>query len=355
MATWRVGQSRVNASDISGLRRAWRNGSLVPFLGAGISVEHGVPSWRTLVLELLFEESAHLRSLRAFGPHHTRALASWLADYFEYDPVILSRVVKNATRRRGKRNDGLTDEQADQVFLHAVRKHLYASRVQPAHKTSLHAVADLIERGVNERRIRAVVTFNFDDLLEQELARRKVPFHVVTDGRRSSGRGLPIVHPHGYLPREGPLSKSSIVFTEDDYHRLTDTVFHWALTEIVSFLRHQTVLFLGLSMSDPNLRRLLDASYVRGDVPAHWLVMRKHALKGDERQKQAAAVEERARRHAAAMGLPDRKEPERIEAALEAALKLADRYDRELLESMGVKTVWIEEFADLRPLLEAIR
>src|SRR4051794_16694781 len=55
----------------------------------------------------------------------------------------------------------------------------------------------------------------------------------------------------------GPISRADVVFTEPDYHRLTDSVFHWSLSFIVERLRKNTVPFIGLSMSDPNLRRLL--------------------------------------------------------------------------------------------------
>src|SRR5262249_22418974 len=148
--------------------------------------------------------------------------------------------------------------------------------------TTLTAVGELVERGVRERRIPAVVTFNYDDLLEEELERRGVPHHVVAAPGRARGDGVPIVHPHGFLPRESPDEASGIVLTEDDYHRVGDAVFHWASGEIVHHLRHGTALFLGLSMSDPNLRRLLDAARVRGEIPAHWLVQRRKRAREEE-------------------------------------------------------------------------
>jgi hypothetical protein len=327
MRRHKIGNSQLNPSDLNGLRWAWRTRSLVPFLGAGASIERGLPSWQTLVVELLVEDASKTRPFKKLPPDEQRALATWMAQRFAYDPLILSRAVKNADRRRLKRRK-LSGERA---FLEAVRRHLYAGLKPSRTPTTLDAIAELIDRGAHEGRIPAVVTFNFDDLLEQELARRKVHFHVVGSDRRAPRKGLPILHVHGFLPRRGPLPESpGLVFTEDDYHQLSSSVFHWALTELVGHLRHHTALFLGLSMSDRNLRRLLDAAYVRGDIPVHWQVQRRHQISEEER----AAL----------------KHP----AAVDAALKLADRYDRELLESMGVKTLWLEEFADLAPLLEAI-
>jgi hypothetical protein len=81
-----------------------------------------------------------------------------------------------------------------------------------------------------------------------------------------------------------------VIFTERNYHELTETVFHWALTEIVTHLRHHTVLFIGLSMSDPNVRRLLDACR-NSDIPPHWQLQRRHAIQDGERIQVAQDVE----------------------------------------------------------------
>src|SRR5262249_23019768 len=95
--------------------------------------------------------------------------------------------------------------------------------------------------------------------------------------RRADHGVLRIIHAHGYIPRRGDPPIAEIVFTERDYHALTEGVFHWALTEIVWLLRHCTVLFIGLSMSDPNLRRLLDASLAIGQ-PAHYQLQKRHQV-----------------------------------------------------------------------------
>jgi hypothetical protein len=98
---------------------------------------------------------------------------------------------------------------------------------------------------------RSVVTFNFDDLLEAELGKRKVAVQPVTSSDRQRGDGLRVIHPHGYVPKTGPISRRDIVFTEPDYHRLTEAVFHRGLADIVDRLRKNTVLFIGLPCQTP--------------------------------------------------------------------------------------------------------
>jgi hypothetical protein len=355
-----VGQSRVNRSDLAGLRWAWSHRRLVLFLGAGVSLEWGIPGWKNLVLELLFEQTAEARRLRGLWPHYRRALAEWVTDYFDYDPVILARMVKTDLRQRAVRAG---DDGAEQRFLADVRQHLYAGyekvrpRLQPSARrggTTLGAVADLVGRSSGTRGVAAVVTFNFDDLLERELTARRIPHYTVASGVRTHAQGMPVVHPHGFLPHDGPLPADGIVFTEDDYHRLTDSMFHWALTTIVSYLRQYTVLFLGLSMSDPNLRRLLDASRYRGERPAHWQVQKRHQVRDRERTQVVANVDERARRHGRILGDQELKDKTQILEAIDAMLRQADSYDRELFETMGVKTIWLEDYPDIPALLREV-
>jgi hypothetical protein len=146
-----------------------------------------------------------------------------------------------------------------------------------------------------------------------------------------------------------------MVFTEPDYHRLTETMFHWGLSEIVDALRKRTVLFLGLSMSDPSLRRLLDLSR-NARIPPHYQVQRRHVVEERDMPAAMADVERRARLYAEQMGTgyDEAKRPDELEGAVRAAVAQADTYDREVFESMGVKTIWVSSFDQIPAIVDAI-
>jgi hypothetical protein len=48
------------------------------------------------------------------------------------------------------------------------------------------------------------------------------------------------------------------------------------------------------------------------------------------------------------------KDPRELLDVIDSTLRQADTYDRQLFESMGVKTIWLSSFADIPPLLEEI-
>jgi hypothetical protein len=339
-----IGTSSVNASDLAGLTRAWKQKRLVLFLGAGVSISYRLPTWKQLVLDLLFEQAASTRRLGAIWPHYRHALAAWITDYFDYNPLVLARMVERDLHRRQKRD-----------FLEVLRKHLYKDERIPkrARRTTLKAVADLIERSDATQGVAAVVTFNFDDLLERELRKSGVDVYSVIDGSRRHDHGIRVVHAHGFVPKRGRIDRKNMIFTENDYHRLTESVFHWALSEIVGFLRNETVLFVGLSMSDPSLRRLLDASR-NSKIPSHWQIQLRHTVRDHEEREAMADIERRARDFAKRLEMPQKKTPVMLKALLHDALRQADSYDRQVFESMGVKTIWVEDLHDIPLVLQRI-
>jgi len=312
-----------------------------PFLGAGVSLEYGLPPWGKLVLQLLFEEVADLGPLRQIAINYRRAVSDWLANYFDYGPTFLARLIEDHVL-------ALSDSA---VFLKTIQKALYANVAVPSKRNTLKAVADLIAHKAGN--IPAVVTFNFDDLLEKELSKRQIKHRSVYSAERIKLGSLPIIHAHGYIPqsREPPLAP--IVFTERDYHTLTEGVFHWALTEIVSYLRHRTVLFVGLSMSDPNLRRLLDASLTKGEPP-HYQLQRKHQVPEEERQAVLQELERSAQEWRRLFRGSIDKQPNQLFDVLRMTLTQADSFDTQLFRKMGVNTIWLDSYDQIPQALREI-
>jgi SIR2-like domain len=333
------------------LQRAWQQRQLVLFLGAGVSFDYGLPAWRNLVLELLFEEVADDSRLRQIAINYRRAVSDWLADYFDYGPIVLARLIEDHVI--GTAGSGpLADRIANRArFLKRIQETIYADFAVPPRRTALQVIADLIAKKPD--RIQAVVTFNFDDLLEQELRKRGVePQPICTSVRADHGM-LPIIHAHGYIPQRGDPPVAEIVFTERDYHALTEGVFHWALTEIVWHLRHRTVLFIGLSMSDPNLRRLLDASLATGQPP-HYQLQKRHQVAPAEQFPILQTLETAAQQWKRHFKQGINKQPSELFDVLKTTLQQADYFDSALFFKMGVHTIWLEDYQQIPKVLDEI-
>ena len=333
------------------LHQALKDGRLVLFLGAGISLDYGLPPWRSLVLDLLFEHVADGSPLRRLAINYRRAVSDWLADQLAYGPTVLSRLIEDYVVRPGAHSSATDQAVARARFLKMIQSSLYEEVRKPKGRTALRAIAELIASAPN--RMPAVITFNFDDLLEQELKRLKIPYQPVYSFERPEHNYLRVIHAHGYIPQEGEPPAANIVFTERDYHALTEGVFHWALTEIVWQLRHHTVLFIGLSMSDPNLRRLLDAASTPGQPP-HYQLQKRHQVPAESWDTLLPQLEGRAREWRRKFQRGIEKGAGELHTVLQTSLRQADDFDSQLFGKMGVNTIWLDDHTQIPQVLDEI-
>lgn len=78
---------------------------------------------------------------------------------------------------------------------------------------------------------------------------------------------------------------STPVLSEKEYHNLYKEAFHWSNVIQLQALARTTCFFIGLSMNDPNLRRLLDISRngissidQEMDKPCHYAIIERKSL-----------------------------------------------------------------------------
>jgi len=335
---------------LASLKTAWRERRLVPFLGAGISAPYGLPQWTDLVMRILIDES--WQEFDDYWKNYQTPLAVWMTENFDFGLESLARFAKSSYAVN-------TGDRRRQSFNDYVGRQLY-EKVPPqpplARATTLTAVADLIqvsEQLAGGRAVPAVVTLNFDDLLERELETREIGVEAVFDGRRRHASRLPVVHAHGFLPRGQRAPPSDLIFTEDDYNRFALQTIHWAQVDLLGFLRNSTALFIGMSMADTNLRRLLDAT--SNGRCNHYVVRKRFTLSSGERTVAARRIHQRAM---TGLKPAERKKMQRhaqgLEGAIERMLRMAANIDTQLLREMGVSTIWIDDFSEIADLLTRI-
>jgi len=247
--------------QISELSFALKEGRLTLVSGAGSSIGAGIPSWNDLLIKLL--ESM----MNKISNDHSISLKNANPNEFQkrYGPsaLVVGKYLKS----------NLGDD-----FLQELRAALYMNN--PNTCDTIEAIMNLARPQRDGKPLDSIITFNFDSLIEENLETHNIRHKAIfMEGMRNTSRELPIYHVHGYLPRKGKITKTNeIVFSEEAYHSQFIDPFSWSNLIQLNKLSQNTCLFFGLSVTDPNLRRLLDVAnrknpakslnhYIIKDVP----------------------------------------------------------------------------------------
>jgi hypothetical protein len=128
------------------------------------------------------------------------------------------------------------------------------------------------------RPLDSIVTFNFDCLVEDNLHTASIPNKAIfSEALNHDPNEMPIYHVHGFLPRTGEIDEDTeLVFSEDAYHSQFIDPFSWSNLIQLNKLTQNTCLFVGISLTDPNMRRLLDVAWRKnpGKRLSHYIAKR---------------------------------------------------------------------------------
>ena len=258
-------KKRDYGNALSALSNELHAGRLTLVCGAGVSVGAGVPSWNSLLLDLL------KLMMASISKNHSLPLKDAHAEQFQnkYGPSALV-VGKYLKSNLGK------------DFLPKIRDILYEKN--PTKCDVIDAVVELARPQRDGKPLDSIITFNFDSLIEENLESQRIRYKAVSsEGERTKSDELPIFHVHGYLPRKGRIQKDAeIVFSEDAYHNQFVDPFSWSNLIQLNKLSQNTCLFVGLSLADPNLRRLLDVSNRKNPSRAlsHYVIKKAPSISG---------------------------------------------------------------------------
>lgn len=328
----------------------YKSHKLVMVLGAGASVPYGLPDWNTLLQKLLLitiksEDSNDDDN----GNSNEKAgiLARTFSDIFEPNALISARYLHNYFKKKHP-NSKL-------AFENAIRDALYSGYVKTDDSELLTEIRQFCIAPGRSPNLDSIITYNYDDLMEQCLSNIDVdiPFTPIhARGMKHKDLQLPIYHVHGYLPAKGQLtSKNKVVLSEDGYHQQYTDVYGWSnLIQINKFKDHNCI-FIGISFSDPNLRRLLDiAKNERGDDEIHHYCFKKRYDKSKVTKQFEKLLNENAdileEKALAQLGLDD---------VVEELIKLMEKFEENDALSFGVGILWIDSFDEIPDSLKQVR
>jgi hypothetical protein len=214
-----------------------------------------------------------------------------------------------------------------------------------------------------EGKIKSVVTYNYDSLLEFALG--AIPHKPVwTSNARPSASQLPIYHVHGYVPfdKDEGSTPEDIVFTEDQYNRVANDPYAWTNLVQIHCMSSSVGLMIGLSLSDRNMRRLFDA--VRS-MPIEtwnfallkrprWQVPCKSELDGIH--KHAQDYYNRFERSGVKLEPSEKGSNWRdeITGILREVQNRGIEQEQQVLRELGIEPIWYDEYSEIPAKLRQI-
>lgn len=250
--------SADNDRVIEKAKAEFSNGNITLLLGAGVSSSAGLPAWDCL-LKALLNDSSQLP-----------------LDTDDYSAIGAASFHSNIIKARYILSSFENDAKKDEKIIKILQEALYGKYNQKSSEL-IETIAKLCTQNNPSTHIRlvsSIITLNYDDLIEQELEKqRKVEYQPIFKDGKYEGTKLPIIHVHGII-RQNEIVPEIPVLSEDAYHELYRRGNNWTNVDLLHAFYRNTCIFIGLSMSDPNLRRLLEFVHAEsGSSPKHYAIL----------------------------------------------------------------------------------
>lgn len=323
--------------------KGYEDDQLALVLGAGVSIEYGLPNWDSLLQNLLltsFETETEQSADKSI------VLAKLFTKLFSPNPLIAARYLRNHFQKGNK----------DEVsFDRAVRDVLYKYLDKNKQSDTLNEIVQLCVAPGKSHNLDSIINFNYDDLLEIHLSKLgiEIPYRTISQvGQRPAPGELPIYHVHGFLPREGELDgEHQITLSEDIYHKQYNDIYSWNNIVQLNKYRDCVCLFIGLSLTDPNLRRLLDiAKTQRGDSDlVHFAIRKKYDSSSLEEslsrilEKTPDLLDEKSRANL------------KLDESVKHLVRVMEKFETQDDMSFGISTIWIDDYKEFPIILKSIR
>lgn len=315
--------------NLQKLKDIYKNEKIVLFLGSGVSKDCNLPLWDELIGGLGSEIISNLTNINYL---EKKLLIKELSTLLQGSPLISASYLERGLLQGIVKEEA---EQANSTFYTKLKDTLYKNYIDNINeKSQLHLIAQGIVNSSPSNGIKGVITYNYDDILQKHLHAIDNQYKIQSsfnDASKEPGF-FPIYHVHGFLPfnesnySDYKIEEQDIIFTESSYHKLQADVYSWRNLVQINALRDDTVVMLGLSVTDPNLRRLLLYTSQRPERK-HFVFLQRYSLAKSDN-----------------LGDLDKKVSRDF-------LNVHHSILEESFEKLGVNVIWYDEHHDIPGLL----
>ena len=303
-------------------------------LGAGVSCSANLPSWDELISSLFITylvnsslDNTDLGSMTA-GEYAEiiRHISKTFSEKYLKSALLSARYLRTGFS---------TQDQDSKGFIKELQKNLYNKEKKESEL--IKSIGKLCIPTRTGAKVRSIITYNFDNLIEQHLSNSNLKFRTIfLDNDKYSNEELPVYHVHGFIPEnielenDSSFEKMDLIFSEEGYHRMYSNPYHWSNLIQLSTLKENTCIMIGLSMDDPNLRRLLEIAQSGNESIQHFAFLKRINISEISKKSKKSAI-------------------------LESSFLERHHNLQELIFSeLGVNIIWFEKFEELPELLNQL-
>lgn len=303
-------------------------------LGAGVSCSANLPSWDELISSLfityLVNSSSENKELS------TMPATEYVETIKHISKTFSEKYLRSALlSARYLRTGFFTQNQDSKSFIKELQKNLYNKERKESDLIKI--IGKLCIPTRTGAKVKSIITYNFDNLVEQHLDNANLKYRsIFLDNDKYSNEELPIYHVHGFIPQnieldnDNSFEKMDLIFSEEGYHRMYSNPYHWSNLIQLSILKENTCIMIGLSMDDPNLRRLLEIAQTGNESIQHFAFLKRINISEISKKTKRSVY-------------------------LESSFLERHHNLQELMFSeLGVNIIWFEEFAELPSLLNQL-
>ena len=284
-------KSKSNAETLK--RIIHLNESFALVLGAGISVDPGAQPWN----KLLDSFKVELTKMKLIID--SKKLGEKIGDSSLITAQLCKELYKNEVD-----------------YYWAIHQGLYSNHMPFNSDFAIGHLAKIAQKCSPKMHFK-VLTYNYDNYFEEYLDNLSIEYNSLYEQNSLTTDKLSIYHIHGFLPKVSYKShirdsyKKSIYLTEQDYNSLYNSPYSWQISSQLSAFRENICLFVGCSLADPNIRRLLEITAKENKT--HYAILTKEKMTSID------------------------------------LLRAANHFNR-----LGVEIIWVDDFIDLRRQLKEL-